>query len=291
MNILEGVWDTSTDVFWAIARFLYGSLLDDGLGKFFAVCLTAIAVVYFIMGYRSVVEWFRASDVKWDVKEVERYNLHRQDQTHVYKIDWKMAHQQKAISLRFTVPLGALSLGSLVWLRFSFTANTYMTIAVCWLAFAVILRIWWINTARKLAQRMVAHNYLLPEQFVNVVQPLHTLTLRQAVTQYVAWGTQASVSEGGLIGRFRWWANPLAKLFRMKFLRSRLVRPVIRCTFYALIWPIAMVVAPFYMTHELIDTSVNELMKPPWARRHAPAPDPQHGIIKDTPGDAGAAAE
>lgn len=289
MGFLKEAWNTVSDVFWAVARFLYGDLLDGSLGKFFAICLTAITVVYFIMGYRAVIEWIRASDVRWSSADVEHYNLVREGQTPAYTIDWKKAHQQKAVSLRFTLPLGALALASLIWLRFSFSANTYMTIAICWLAFAVMLRVWWINTARKLAQHLVANGYWLPEQFASVKQPLHTLSLRQAVKLYVDWGTQASSSEGGLIGRFRWWANPVGKLLRMKFLRSRLVRPVIRCTFYALVWPISMIVAPFYLTHELLNNSLGELMKPPWARRHAQAPDPQRGIIKDTPGDAAAA--
>lgn len=291
MDILKEGWNGATGAFHTVSRFLYGDLLDDGLGKFFAICLSAIVAVYFIAGYRSIVEWFRASDVEWDTDAVERHNLARTDGTPAYKIDWRKAHDQKGVSLRFTVPFGALVIASLIWLRFSFTLSTYMTIAALWLVAAMPLRVWWIHTARRLTQHLLANGYLLEEQFKSVKRPVYKMSLRQAVRHYVDWGTQASSSEGGLIGRYRWWANPLGKLFRFKFLRTRLIRAIWTCTFYALVWPIAMVIAPFYLTEKLTGTTPTQLLKPEWARRHASEPDPNHGIIRDTPGDAAAAAE
>lgn len=265
------------------ASWIYGGHIDDRWGTAMAIFVTVVAIAFAIGGYRSVHELGKAWDIRFNKLKLEEYNLNREEGTPPRLIDWKKARKQQVRSLRFTIPFGILVFATLyLWFRNSFALETYFQLAACWLVFLVLLRVWWIAVAvwteRKLEKKELAA----------ADRPsLHGVTIGWAIQHYLNWGLEKSTKKRPpYIGLFR-FLNPLVKLFGLRWLQIRLVRPLFNIAFFACTWGVSMPVAVWYLTHEFDKRT--QILKPDWASRHAPEPTYSSGAIRDTRGDAAAA--
>lgn len=282
------------DVLRAIGEFLvglprdiFGDRVDTGWGIAFSLYVSVVALSFLIGGYRSVNELGKAIDVRFDKAKVNNYNINRPDGTPPRTLDWFRARKQQVRSLRFTIPFGVLVFATLyLWVRESFTFEMYFKLAVCWLVVVVLLRPWWIAaviwTERKLAKKEPRPKSLQHDRY-----SLDSVSVSWAVRHYLNWGLQKSTNKRQpYIGLLR-PLNPIVKLFGLRWLQVRLIRPLVICAVYACIWPLSMVIAVFYLTREFEERQ--SLLKPAWASRYAEEPTYGSGAIPDTPGDASAA--
>lgn len=286
-----------------VPRDVFGARIDTGWGIFASLAVTVTAIVFAIAGYRSVHEFGKALDVRFDKEKIELYNRNRPDGTPPRLVNWAKARIQQVRSLRFTIPYGVLVLGTMyLWVVGYFTLRSYFILAVLWLLFAPVLRLWWIATAvwtdRKMVKTgesvhdvrrtVIANGDVVDDPTGKLTYKLYNKTVPWAVRHYLNWGLEKSTfKRPPYIGLLR-PLNPFIKLFGLRWLQVRLVRPVIVCAFYACLWPLTGPIAVFYLTHELKDRGRN-LLKPAWASGSAMEPTYGSGGIPDTPGDARAA--
>jgi hypothetical protein len=283
LDFLSAIWGFLS----GLPRGLFGDRVDTGWGIAFSLYTSVVAVSFLIGGYRSIHELGKAVDVRFNKDQLEQYNLARPEGTSPRVIDWAKARIQQVRSLRFTIPFGVLVLATLYWwVRESYTLKSYFILAACWLAFAFLLRPWWIATViwteRKLIKKEPNVDPLMRSRY-----DLSTKSVLWAIRHYMNWGLQKSTTKRPpYIGLLR-PLNPFVKLFGLRWVQLGLIRPLVICTFYACIWPVSMVIAVFYLTREFDERRY--ILKPSWVSGRAKEPTYESGAIPDTPGDASAA--
>jgi len=284
--------------FVAIWHDVIGHRTDTGWGIIALIYVGVVALAFAIGGYRSLTEYAKALDSSFDKDKLERNNLKRLAGTPPREIDWVKARTQQVQSLRFTIPFGVLTFGALYWwVRGPFTFRSFAVLAVCWLIFSPLLRVWWIATAVWTERKLVRSGELDPfKKEVGfdgntklVERQLYNVSVSWAVRHYLNWGLQRStVGWVPFFGLLR-PLNPLIKLVQLLRLNVRIVRPLVVCAFYAYVWVLSMPIGVFYLTREFHER--RQLLRPEWASSHAPEPKYGSGAIPDTPGDAAAAAQ
>lgn len=267
-----------------IPSALFGERLDTGLGIAAATCTSIVAICFAIGAVRSVWELTKAVDLGFKKERLDDYNIGRPAGTAPREIDWVLARTQQVRSLWFTIPFGVIVMATLYyWVRESFTFKGFVLVGLCWLIGLMLIRPWWIWTVLRTQRKLVKTGELAPKD-----APLHNKSMKWAIRHYFSWGLQQSAyKQRVFIGILR-WMNPLIGAFRLQWFRMRLIRPIVVCTIYAALWPIALPIGVFYLNREFDER--RDLLKPEWARRYAPEPTYGTGAIPDTPGDAAAAA-
>ena len=280
LDLLRGIGDFLT----GIPRDLFGDRLDTGLGIAMATYTAIVAICFAIGAVRSVWELTKAVDLRFDKEKLERYNVSRPDGTAPRKIDWLLARKQQVRSLWFTIPFGMMVMATLYyWVHESFTFKGYVLVGLCWIIGLMLIRPWWISTVLRTQRKLVKVGEVSPKD-----APLHDKSTMWALRHYFSWGLQqATQKRRAFIGILR-WMNPIIGIFRLQWLRARLIWPLVICAFYAALWLITLPIAVFYLNKEF-DERRNAL-KPEWAKSYAPEPTYGTGAIRDTPGDAAAAA-
>lgn len=271
--------------FWSsVAHAIFGARVDSGWGIAASIYVSVVAITFIIAGYRSVHEFFKAADIRFRESTLDNYNLKRPPGTPPRSIDWLKARKQQVQSWCFTIPFGVLTFVVLyLWVRNSFTIYGYFVLAVLWLIFQLVLRAWWIATAVWSEKNLVNSGVIPAER-----SKLHNVSVGWAIRHYLNWGLQRStVKRPPYIGLFRVF-NPFIRLFGLRWLQLRLIRPLVVCAFFACTWPVSMVVATFRLTYRLHERGSN-LLKPFWASALAQEPTYGSGAIPDSLGDAHAA--
>ncbi|HSX33753.1 MAG TPA: hypothetical protein VLF91_05460 [Candidatus Saccharimonadales bacterium] len=273
------------NVLGGLPRDVFGPRVDTGWGIMASICFTVVVIAFAIGGYRSIHEWVKAADVRFNKERVEQHNLHRPKGTPPRNYNWVMARKEQVRSWRFVIPFGLLVLAvGYWWIRYSFDLATYFKLAAAWLVFqAVVLRPWWIAavvwTQRKLVKT---------KESTLAEQPFGDKSVGWAYRHYLNWGLQKSTfKRQPFIGLFR-FLNPVIRLFRLRWLQPRLIRPLFACAFYALTWAVSMVAAVFVLEYAFDHRK--KVLKPEWASTYAEEPDyNKTGAILDTGPDAAAA--
>jgi hypothetical protein len=267
-----------------LPRAAFGDRVDSGWGIVFSTYVFIVAVAFAVGAVRSVWELAKAIDLGFNKEKLEQHNLKRPDDTEPREINWTLARKQQVRSLRFTIPFGLVTLAALVyWVRQDFTFMGYVLIGICSIVGFMLLRPWWIWTHLRTQRKLVKKGEVKADK-----APLHNKRLKWAMKHYFAWGLQeATRKRRAFIGRLR-WLNPLIGIFRLNWLRVRLVWPLIICTVFAGLWLITLPIAVFYLNREFDERK--HALKPAWAKDWAPEPTYGTGAIPDTRGDAAAAA-
>ena len=176
---LEALWSFLA----SLPRGIYGDRIDSGWGIAASIFVSVVAIAFVIGGYRSIHEYIKAADG-----------------TPPRKVDWLQARRQEVQSLRFTIPFGILVFTVLyLWVRDSFALDSYFRLAVGWVLFLLVLRVWWIATAIWTERKLVKNDLLATGK-----SQLHNVTIGWAVRHYLNWGLQKStVKRPPFIGIFR----------------------------------------------------------------------------------------
>jgi hypothetical protein len=267
-----------------LPRLAFGDRVDSALGIVAITCTVILVIAFAIGAVRSVWELAKAVDLGFDKDKLDRYIVERPPGTASREIDWTLARKQQVRSLRFTIPFGLVVLAAFVyWVRQDFTLKGYVIIAVGSIVVFMLLRPWWIWTYLRTQRKLVKTGEVAAKD-----APLHNKRLKWAMKHYFAWGLQeATYKRRAFIGRLR-WLNPIIGIFRLNWLRVRLIWPLVICAVYAAFWLITLPIAVFNLNHEFDDR--NHPLKPKWAKSWATEPTYGTGAIPDTPGDAAAAA-
>jgi len=281
------------DFILGVPTAIFGSeLLSSAWGIVFATMFAITAVIYVIGAIRSFWEFVKALDAGFDKNWVDRENA-RMDEDDVragrpagdpIKIDWVKARKQQARTFTFVLPLGLIALAIMyMWLRFDFTFMGYVRFALLWLIIlGVFIRPWWIWAALRTQRVLEKSGEIKAED-----STLHGMSLGRAIRYYFAWGLQEKVAKRRTFFRFLKWAEPIAGMIGLRWLRIRLAWAILQISFYSAGWFVFGAISPFYLLHELDDR--RNLLKPAWASSHAQAPRLTNRI-PDTPGDAAAAS-
>jgi len=267
-----------------VLRVLFGERLDTGFGIAAAAYVSIVALSFAIGAVRSIWELTKAVDLRFDKDKLDHHNISRPNGTPPRTIDWVLAREQQVRSLWFTIPFGILAMATLYyWVRESFTLKGYVLVGLCWIIGYMLVRPWWIWTVLRVKRKLVKTGEAAARH-----TPLYNKTLVWAMRHYFSWGLQQTTQKRrAFIGLLR-WANPFVDMFRFKWLRVRLIRPLLVCAFYGALWLVTLPIAVFYLNREF-DAREPEL-KPAWAKRYAPEPTYETGAIPDSPGDAAATA-
>jgi len=272
------------DFFLGLPRGFFGERLDTGWGIVVATYTSIVAISFVIGAVRSVWELSKAVDLRFDKEKLERYNITRPEGSAPRSINWLVARRQQVCSLWFTIPFGAVVMATLFfWVRESFTFKGYVIVGLCWTIGLMLIRPWWITTILRVHRKIVKVGEVSPKD-----APLYNKSTMWALRHYFSWGLQqATQKRRAFIGILR-WMNPIVSVFRLQWVRVRLIRPLIICTFFASLWLITLPISVFYLNREFEERQ--NALKPAWAKSHAPEPTYGTGAIRDTPGDAAAAA-
>lgn len=248
-----------------LPRELFGARLDSGLG-IAAVTYTAIVAICFVIGgLRSVRMYAKAVDLRFDKTKLDDYNRGLPEYATQRTINWVLARRQQVRSFCFTIPFGMIVMATLYyWVRYSFTQKSYVIIMVCWIVGYMLVRPWWIWTVLRIHRKLVKTGEATPKE-----APLHDMRLHRAMQRYFEWGLQEDKRKRQtFIGALR-GLNPIIGVFRLRWLRTRLIRPLVICTLNALLWIITLPIAAFYLTNQF--DSRQQALQPAWAP-YAPPP-------------------
>lgn len=280
------------DFVLGIPKAVFGDeLLNSAWGIVAATMVTVTAIIYGIGAVRSVWEFIRAVDAGFDKQKLAQYNAKMQEEDILsgrpyadpIVIDWIKARKMQARTFTFVYPLGAFALATMyMWIRYDFTFMGYVRWALVWLVvMLVVIRPWWIWTLRRTHRILVKSGEAKPEDAM-----LHDKSVLWALRHYFAWGLQEKTGRRRTFFRFLKWAEPIAAVFRLRWLRLRLALPILQLLFYSAVWFIAGPSAVFNLLHQLDDR--RHALKPVWAPSGALEPSYSRSI-GDTPGDAAAA--
>jgi hypothetical protein len=264
--------------------FALGELSPSSVWDLVALVVLAIVTIVYVIGaYRSLGQVAKAVDLGFDKDRLDKHNLSRPPETAPREVNWVKARKQQVRSIRFTIPLGVICWVSLwFWLTRNFTLWGYVVIAIGWLLFMPVLRVWWIATLLRSERKLNKH------EPANARGELASITVFQAVRHYLNWGlNKRTRSQRTFIGRLR-FLNGIWSILFLRWLKLGLIRPILVCAFYAATWVVSMTIAPFYLTREFDER--RHALKPEWASDYAPEPRNDSGVIRDTPGDAAAAS-
>jgi|GEM_PF-3185650 len=266
MGFLKDVWHFVA----GIPHDVFGDLLNTGLGIAAALCFTAVVITLLISAWRSLGDLAKAWDSNWNkdgrLEEDKNKLEYRGDG---YTINFRKARLEQAVILRFSIPLSMLVLASmayLLWRDFSWVG--YWHIAVAWFIFAIPLRIWWIKTVKRASKSIFKHG--LMEKYDRRIEGKTWAVFKF----YVAWGVakkNAKVNKRFFRYRLR-RLNGLFSFLRLDLVSMRLLRPLFYWLFYVAIWPVAMVVSIFVLTHKIMDEDRHFSLKPQWASDRSDAP-------------------
>lgn len=276
LNWLEELGEFLASVF----GFLFGESLDSGLGIAVAAYTGLVAICFAIGSIRAIAELTKAVDVGFSKTKLEDYNLQRPDGTPPRAINWALARQQQVRSVLFSIPLGVVVMATLIFWARDFSLRGYVIIAVCWIVGLMMIRPWWIWTALRSHRKLVKTGTVEPEE-----AQLHDTRLVWAMQHYFRWGLQQKTApkRSTFIGILR-FINPIVGIFRLQWLRIRLVWPLVICAFNASLWIFTLPVAVFHLTREF-DERLQPL-RPRWVGEDAPEPTYGTGA-----GDAAASSD
>lgn len=263
-RFLGRIWDFVIDVPWLI----FGSTLESGFGILLAAYTGVATLAFIISSFALTREWQHALDVGFSEAKSEKINKELPEEAQ-QKISWVLVRQQQVLSLRFIIPLGLMALASLyAWVAFSFTGVTYATIGVLWLlAGLTVLRPWWVATAVWAARKLHAHG--VREAHLG---DLYVMTARGAFGHYMRWGLldrKSSSPRRRFVGYLK-VLNPIVGLFYLRWLKLRLIEPLLWWFAVGVSWPISMVVVISKMGYDL--WRKKDKLQPAWAYKRMDEP-------------------
>lgn len=263
---------------------IYGSAVaSSGLRLLAAAYFTLVLIAFAVGAVRSNWERFLAFDSKWSQDEVDRANGGSESVGFAQKINWRMARIQQAVSLRFSMPFGAVVLLAMfyfVWNSFNFTS--YVIIGLTWWFVGPVVRLWWIRTVRRANQHLDKHG-LLEAGEVRIVCGTWRL-----FRFYMNWGLAGAgtMERRSFRGRLR-LLNPLLTL--ISWLRMGILKPIGAWFLIGVLWLFCLPFMVFELTDDTRKFSAS-LLQPHWARGYGQIPS--DGVIEriESP-DAGPPAE
>ena len=263
MDWLEVIWRFLGRV-WSficdIPGFLFGDSLDSGWGIMFVIYVIVATIAFVISTISLSIEWFRGWDVDFSEAKLEEVNKGvPEDEQH--KVNLTLAREQQVMSLRFTVPFAGMVLASLYAWAHSFTWIAYAIFAAAWLAFGLLLlRPWWVATVVWSARKLYASGVR-----VEHVDEAYSMTVPGAFAHYMRWGLSGSKQRRRrmFVLRLR-RLNKIVSALRLRWVKLRLLEPLMWWLFVAAIWPVGMVIAVSHMSLELWKKS--KRLRPDWAK-------------------------
>lgn len=240
-----------------IPRAVFGDLIDSGLGIAASTGFVLVAIIFCVAGWRNGTEWAKGFDNSWSQKNVDEDNQGL-PQHEKLTVNWRKAREQQVFLFRFAIPFGLMILASMAWLLWgSFTIRTAAIIGVLWLIFSPVLRFWWVATYVWMNRSLNKHGLIKENEQVV------TASVWTAYQYYVAWGVakSSSTTKKRLFRRKLKKFNGLIKLFRLDWLRMRLIKPLIACAMFAAIWPLW---APIALIELVKDLNKDQPLFPEW---------------------------